>query len=231
MAAVSWKPRIPYRVSHFVRVRHQAYTLKRTMPRVLAACRAGRMPDPADLGRLVYGWGNASFSADTAYLERCLAAVEQGSGPVLECGSGLSTIVLAAAAEGRGRTLRALEHTPEWADRVQAELDRYGLAAGRVCRTPLVDQGEFDWYDVSQADLPAGITLVICDGPPMATRGGRFGLLPVVRSRLAEGCLILLDDAVRPEERAIAARWRDEFGGTLDHEARHKGIIAYTLPG
>lgn len=221
--------RIPYRISNAVRRSHQGLIFRTTLPRALATCRRGGTLTPGQLGQLVYGWGNASYSADTNFLEECLSRVGQGTGPILECGSGLSTLLLAAAAESRGRTLVALEHTPAWADRVQAELDRYGLRSARVLKAPLVCSDGFDWYDVAPVDPQARFALVVCDGPPMATRGGRYGLLPIMRSRLTDDAVVLLDDAVRPEERAIAARWQTEFGGRLEHRPEHKGIIVYQL--
>jgi len=42
---------------------------------------------------------------------------------------------------------------------------------------------------------------VICDGPPYWNKGGRFGLGQILRARLATGCVILLDDGAREEER------------------------------
>jgi len=39
---------------------------------------------------------------------------------------------------------------------------------------PLVDHGDFDWYDVEAVNLPNRIGLVVCDGPKGTTRGGRW---------------------------------------------------------
>jgi hypothetical protein len=43
----------------------------------------------------------------------------------------------------------------------------------------------------------------VCDGPKGTTRGGRYGLAPVMKDRLAPGCIVLLDDTSREAERAI----------------------------
>ena len=62
------------------------------------------------------------------------------------------------------------------------------------------------------AEMPGQFAMVVCDGPPGTTPGGRYGLLPVMGSSLAPGCQILLDDAAREDEKIIAARWAAHLG-------------------
>jgi hypothetical protein len=166
-------------------------------------------PD-AILTSLVQGWGNALWVAQPEYLAACLQACLQSPGPVLECGSGLSTLVLAAAARQTGQPLWVLEHQPRWWQQLQGILHMYQLSA-QFPMAPLQDYGPFTWYAPPLAEMPTAFTRVICDGPPGSTPGGRYGLLPVMRERLAPDCLILLDDIERPDEQAIAARWAAEL--------------------
>jgi hypothetical protein len=63
--------------------------------------------------------------------------------------------------------------------------------------------------------MPGRFALVVCDGPPYDTKGGRYGLVPRMRERLQPGCVILLDDAYREQERAIARRWKAELGASF----------------
>lgn len=81
-----------------------------------------------------------------------------------------------------------------------------------VCVAPLRRYGEFDWYPVEGTPIPDSIGFVVCDGPPGATVGGRYGLGPLLGSRLSPGAIILLDDTQRPEERAIVTRWCASLG-------------------
>jgi hypothetical protein len=74
---------------------------------------------------------------------------------------------------------------------------------------PLEEKGEFAWYRVPNG-LPDWFALVICDGPPGTTEGGRYGLMPVMRERLT-GSIIVLDDTNRTKEQAILNRWCSEF--------------------
>lgn len=87
----------------------------------------------------------------------------------------------------------------------------------RIALAPPRSYGEFDWYDITRIDLPISIAAVVCDGPPSMTRGGRYGLLPVLRSRLG-GAVILLDDADRPGEADVLDRWQTEFGCGVEME-------------
>jgi hypothetical protein len=60
--------------------------------------------------------------------------------------------------------------------------------------------------------MPDEFSLVVCDGPPGSTKGGRYGLLPVLGGRLPPGSTILLDDAGRPGELELIKRWEAEAG-------------------
>lgn len=177
--------------------------------------RAAAAATDAVIGDLVAGWGN-DWSAQREFLHACLEEAWVAKGPILECGSGLSTLLLGVVAQRRGLAHRVLEHAPEWAARVERELRRYGLGSTQLDVGPLKDYGDFGWYDPQRASLPATFALVVCDGPPGDTKGGRYGLVPVLGERLAPGCVILLDDAGRTQELAIARRWESELGGTLE---------------
>jgi hypothetical protein len=151
---------------------------------------------------LVRGWSN-SWSAEDEYLEAVAFYGRSAHGPVLECGSGLTTLVLAAV----GADVWTIEHDPFWFRFVSDQLKRYGLQAN-VQIAPLRSYGSFDWYDVDPETFPV-FSLVICDGPPGHTNGGRYGLLPVMQERLADNCTVLLDDTGREGERQLVTSWRE----------------------
>lgn len=180
------------------------------------------------LGDLIYGWGN-EWSALEEYLVGCLQLALSSSKPSLECGSGLTTILVGVVAQQRGYVHWALEHAPAWASRVQRCLDRYRIGSTVLCTKPLKDYGDFLWYDPPLESMPESFTLIICDGPPGSTRGGRYGLVPVMRRWLKPGSVILLDDAGRKEERTIARRWVDELGCSIEMIGRAKPYIKMTV--
>jgi len=186
------------------------------MRRFLKQIETSAQPASSLVNDLVYGWGNESWSAQEGYLAGCIEHALLAKRPILECGSGLSTILIGAIAKSRGIEHWALEHSPEWAARVQKHLDEYKIDSVVLCTKPLRDYGDFSWYDPPLVSMPESFSLVLCDGPPGSTRGGRFGLVPVMRSRLGPGCIILIDDASRKEELAIAKCWQVDLGATLE---------------
>lgn len=198
----------------------------------VAAARARReirrsplgIPGPSTLRALWFGWGNTGWSADTEYL----AAIAKGAitAPVvLECGSGLSTVLLALLAERHPIRVSSLEHDSAWRVRVKARLKTLGLDAPGLASSPLRNYDGYAWYTPPATDTEL-FRLVVCDGPPGDTPGGRYGLLPVMRDRLADDAVVFLDDVAREGERSILDRWQNEFGvsyataGSRDQFAR-----------
>lgn len=179
---------------------------------------------------LVHAWGNP-WSAREDYLRDCIRHASSIDGPVLECGSGLTTLVLGIIAQQRGIPCWSLEHDASWAARARAALVRYGVTAVTIAASPLrtYDEG-FDWYDPPLADMPTAFRLIVCDGPPASTRGGRYGLVPLMRARMARGCVILLDDAARAAERSILARWARELAANAEIKNGRRPYARLALP-
>lgn len=196
--------------------------------RFLKLIQAGEVPDSRLYSQLVVTWGNKYDSADTRYPQCCVAQVKSGSGPILECGSGLSTLIVGAVASVVGKELYSLEHHAGWRDKVQAAWKRFGLnSVVHLPPTRLISYGDFVWYDVAPLNIPGGLTLVICDAPPHSTPGGRSGLLPVMRTQFAPGCRVLMDDGIRQAEQDIVRNWQADFGGTVTEDLTGKGILVY----
>jgi Methyltransferase domain len=171
--------------------------------------------DPRFLRRLRWAWANPN-SAAVEYLVAVAEAAAATRGTVLECGSGLSTIVLGAISQRTGNQVVSLENSSWWSRHV-----RWCLGLARAEKVdyrvrPLRSFGDFDWYDLGAP--VQDVTLVICDGPIASSHGGRYGLLPLCREYLAPDARILLDDFERPSERSVVQRWSDEFGWSVEHE-------------
>jgi hypothetical protein len=153
-------------------------------------------------------WGNVGFTANVWFLQAVLDYAGFEPGPILECGSGLTTVLLALTAQPH--QVWSLEHEAEWQHYVQRRL-RFAGTGANVLLTPLASFGQFQWYRIPAA-MPKEFRLVICDGPQGTTPGGRYGLLPLLRERLPHGTVILLDDAQRLSEQAVLNRWHEEAG-------------------
>jgi hypothetical protein len=173
-----------------------------------------RDPMPGVFRDLAYGWGNRGWSAQDDLLLACLREITPTVGAVLECGSGLSTILLGARAEAHGVRVWSLEHEEGWATKVQQSLDHFGIRSVTLLCRKLVSSAEWAWYDVSSDELPS-FRLVCCDGPPGDTFGGRLGMVPTLRANLARGCVIFLDDTHRPAEATCARAWAATLDATI----------------
>ncbi len=132
---------------------------------------------------------------------------------ILECGAGATTLVLVRCCEinGAGRVL-SLEDGPEFAAKIRCEMDRYGLQGrAEVQHAPLeavrLDEADYQWYPRPEL-ADRSIDLLVIDGPSgFIQPWSRFPALPLLREKLADGCWIFLDDAARPDEQALTARW------------------------
>ena len=167
------------------------------------------------LALLRFCWGNP-WAADTEYLRSMINTVLDTRGTVVECGSGLTTLILTFIVKDENRQVYVFEHDRVWYQNVHSYVYSRSVGNMHVHWTPLRDYGTFHWYDLTDIQLPENIDVVICDGPPGATHGGRYGVLPVLRSKLNSSCSILLDDAERAEEKEIITRWRQEFGLSVE---------------
>lgn len=166
--------------------------------------------------QLIYGWANEKMSASEEFLQAIFRTACEANGPILECGSGLSSLVLGIAAQRTRQRVWSLEDNPFWASVVRAALARFDIDTVEVCEAPLRNYGDFEWYDPPRAKLARDFALVVCDGPQGTTPGGRYGLLPVLGQHLGSGCVILLDDAMRDGEQQVLARWDEEL--QVSHE-------------
>jgi hypothetical protein len=127
---------------------------------------------------------------------------------IVECGAGVSTVLLARLLRERGAgSLTSLEHDAHWARLIAGQLRREGLDdTARVLHAPLgVDP---PWYEL---EVPTGpVDLLIVDGPPAFEPGyelRRAPALPHFSDDLVPGAVVILDDVDRPGERQVLADW------------------------
>lgn len=198
---------VPAPLRKKLRALHRDHVLYRTLRKIKEHDQYIPLSDQT-ISRLLYGWGN-SWSLREEMITEMWHRAWHTRGPVLECGSGLSTLLLGIAADRIGYDLYSLEHDSDWQAQVALATQRLGLKRVKVISAPLVMHGGYAWYD-APGHFPADFTLVLCDGPPGTTMGGRYGLLPELRPSLADDCVILLDDAGRDGEQEVLRRWAEE---------------------
>jgi hypothetical protein len=221
----------PAVVKQKVRNAQLQYRLWRAAGRI-AALPPGVVPPQPLLRELLGSWGNEGFAADLSYLEALSAQAVATPGPVLECGTGATTILLGLLAGRRGIEIWSLENSPEWISRIQKALSRNRIPGVRLCYAPLRDYGGFDWYDAPVGHMPRDFRLVVCDGPPGFTPGGRYGLFPVMWGLLSRKAVVLVDDALRTSEMAVIEEWKRRWPLLVSpHQSGHGAYASISFSG
>lgn len=171
------------------------------------------------------------FTASPRTMQSLVTEVLSRPGPlsIVECGSGASTVWLAAACRraGAGKVI-ALEHNERYAWEATHALQLCGLSDyAEVRHAPLaplsLDDQKYWWYDATAYDDIAQIDLLFVDGPPGSTGPlARYPALSLLAHTLSPDALIVVDDIERPEEAAVVQRWMDHhrFGENLVETSR-----------
>lgn len=179
------------------------------------------------------------WAASPDFLLRCVdEMLARRPAYVVECGSGLSTLILSLAIEQYDLPTKviALEHETTFGARTCALLERHGVARHAEVRiAPLMPTGLPDhptpWYQASALEGLHEIGMLLIDGPPTATGPqARYPAVPLLRDRFADRCLILIDDMTRDSDRETAERWEpllDGFDYRLEVEYE-KHLGSYT---
>jgi len=163
-------------------------------------------PTPAEIAHLCHEWDN-KWTAPVELLGALAMLAEETEGPILECGSGVSTLILGAIADRRGVVVDTLEHDSDWRHRVHTILKKVATSVPvNVWETDIVD----GWYDFTPYSRQ--YSLVLVDGP--TRKIGRNGLLKI-KDSFAPGCVFIVDDAEEPvtdELRKIGVNFKADYG-------------------
>jgi len=158
---------------------------------------------------------SGQWALDARSLAHLLDIVRvNGPRMVVELGSGTSSIWLGYALQQTGGKLVTVDHTENYGELTRAAVKRHGLDdTVEVLIAPIVSSGEgAPWYDRGVLSGLRGIDLLLVDGPPKAVAERvRQPALPYFADRLEANALVLLDDAHRPDESAIADEWADHY--------------------
>lgn len=103
-------------------------------------------------------WGNGYFSAGHGLVGAWIPAARQATGDILECGSGLTSLVAAAA--NPNVTVWALENDPEWGAITKVRAEKFGIKNLKIVHAPIVDR----WYSIPE-ELPKKFSAAMVDGP------------------------------------------------------------------
>ena len=112
----------------------------------------------ADLTEAMEYVGNP-WGAFEDVLALSVGLARQAKGPIIESGSGLTTILMAAATD---QTVFCLEHHGLYAAKLRQMAAEAGVKNIGLCVCPIKD----GWYDLTDMDLPDHFALGLNDGPP-----------------------------------------------------------------
>lgn len=157
------------------------------------------------------------------FLARWLVQHLQASRPkcIVELGSGSSTIVIARTLgllNESDVTHITIDHEAQYLDATRQLAELNDVAGGiRFIHCPLVhyEKHGMPWYsDLARVLDGLKIDLLLIDGPPGPLQPmSRLPALPELQALLADQCTVVLDDAVREDEKAIARSWLESTEG------------------
>lgn len=171
-----------------------------TLPHVVKKVREG-LETPQDVQEAIRYVDNR-WGADAMTLSVAIKVAREADGPIIEAGSGLSTILMAAATN---QTVYCLEHSPVHYERLRDLSRQSGVTNIAIVACALKD----GWYDIEKEDIPAHFSVGFNDGPPRKD-GDRMKFFEHVTADV-----IVCDDAVRADLEGYAMRTnrRVEFAG------------------
>ena len=197
--------------------RRQARALAKFVRTLQREVQSGAI-NPALLANIRTAWGNEAFSVDQSFLAEVAARCLRNRGNLLDCGSGLSTIVAGTIAEVCGGHVWSLEQDRSWYESMRRVLRDLKLTMSvTLWHAPLRVYGDFVWFDIQLRSLPPEFTYVFCDGPavfptewPDELHGNwRMGVVPVLQTRGVRFGEILLDDAEDERCPRVRDRWAE----------------------
>jgi hypothetical protein len=184
----------------------------------------GRFTD-AQLLAFRRAWSNEGFSADVRYLAETIRLIEKHGGPVLECGTGATSLIAGILGERYGFETYCLEQDPVWSLIARRALEYHRIGHVHILDTPLQSYGPYVWYDTAGQQLPKHFGVILCDGPFVDRSRGdaiynswRYGVLPFLHRTDATFDALLLDDVNDKRAMKVLQRW------IVDWNTRHDVI-------
>lgn len=149
---------------------------------------------------------------------------------VVELGSELSTIWIARALRENGNgKLISFDHDPKYGDQTRAQLQLQGL--DNFVELRFGELEESTWQNTTQRWYPRhlfsdlqNVDLLVVDGPPQAkNQNHRWPAMWELESKMNMSSVIILDDAFREEESALANAWSQLGNYILEIKPFEKG--------
>lgn len=170
----------------------------------------------------IFKYGGNNYAADAGTLALVTGIARKCMGPIVETGSGLSSVLMGLATNEK---IYSLEHNEHFAAQTLSWCNEAGVSNVGICQAPMRDF----WYDVGAFELPNKFAFGFCDGPPRLY-GTRMKFFEVFGDRCS---VILVDDIKTDNTFAKKVQdWAEANGRTfqvlgrcaliLKHEALRK---------
>lgn len=166
------------------------------------------MPSWFLLARLALAWRCSHGQKNPKYLRRISRLAHETRGPIMECGSGLTTLLLGLLCEKTGKQVYTLEHREDAIEFMSLWLKRFHITNITIQHAPLMSYADYHWYNIDKDELPDNFSLVICEALGHPAPRSHYGLLPVMGDRLAMDCRVILADTLREKDPTVLREWR-----------------------
>jgi len=177
-----------------------------------AARDPGQLDDLEFCEDLVAAWRNPWSDAD--FVHASVALAKGSPGKILECGSGLTTLVLGCIP---GLKVLSLEENYDWYG-LMTEALRHVPHPPLLLDAPLLTaiSEEHNWYLIPETYNWMDFDAVIVDGPSSVSGdlSRRAGLMAVMGDQIRPGAHILMDDTGRDGVRSTINTWISDYGMT-----------------
>jgi len=155
---------------------------------------------------------------------------------MLECGSGLSTLMLAKACQQNDKGhIFSLESGDEYADNTREAIESYGLdqyvtVLHAPLRDYLIGDKNYQWYALDDF-MVNNIDMFVIDGPSgFIQKNARYPALPLLVDQLSQGCKVFMDDAGREDELEIVELWKERISGVeAEYLETERGCAKLTI--
>jgi len=162
--------------------------------------------EPQWVTDILAGFGDTSLSAEDPYVTAVLTSAATIEGPILQCGAGPMTLLLALVMQRRSDYLWTLEHNPSWAQCLRSLMARYDIRSGNLLQAPAEAFGDHIWYVLDTKQLPREFGLVLCDASNVLPTGLR-GVVRRLDKQLSQRCVLLVRNSTRPKDLDFASKW------------------------
>jgi hypothetical protein len=152
---------------------------------------------------------------------------------IIEFGSGSSSLIIGYALQklGKGQVI-SLDHDHKYSQLSANLVKNHRLEEYcQIHHAPLVEtqveNNSYKFYSLDKIEDIAKADMLIIDGPPSSTNPlARFPAVPLLYDKLSDGCVIILDDGNRQDEKIAVEKWLQKFEAlkSLPQPQTEKGV-------